>query len=57
MESVRDSAARGYLHETSSAHMARVASEARSVGVERWSVDHVDRQAAQRPTAPNGSPS
>ena len=36
-----DAVPREYLRETSFAHMTRMATEARSAGVEKWTVDHV----------------
>ena len=48
-ESVGDSIARDFLRETSFAHKARMAAEARSAVVERWIVDHVDRRCRYKP--------
>ena len=48
-ENVGDSIAGDYLRETSFAHKARVATEVRSAGVERWIVDHVDPRRRYKP--------
>ena len=44
-----DSVPRAYLRETSFAHMTRRVTEARSAGVSKWIVDHVNRQRRYSP--------
>ena len=44
-----DSFPRAYLRETSFAHMARRVAEARSAGVSKWIVDHVNRRRRYNP--------
>lgn len=39
-----DSVVRAYFRETSFVNMTRTATEARSVGVSKWVVNHVDRR-------------
>ena len=48
-EDLGDSVPRAYLRETSFAHMARRATEARSAGVIKWIVDHVNRRRRYSP--------
>ena len=51
-ESPLDAVPRDYLRETSSAHMAIMAAEARSAGVAKWIGDHV--KSKHRYTPPKG---